>query len=365
MVMSNGGQRVSISAFLTREVSLDILRGLLIALMIIMGNLGGSNYYGILVHGYEHQSIYLVYNGLSLADIVLPLFIFVVGVTIPFSFARRIAKGESKKKMLIRIVSRTIILFGLGLLVSNFSPYVTLYNFRIMGVLQRIALCYLVASLTFLFLFYKPKWRIFLAVIIPIVYTLILLSAPMTLAQSLPSQIDRAVLGSNHMYQASYDPEGLLTTFSSFSTVLFGLLVGEYYVFKKARSKVNLAIFSGLLVAMGLILNIWIPVNKGLYTTPYMLITSGISLGLLVVCYIIKNHAITKPLAVLGLNAVVLYVASELINSLLMFSGLKTIIFNSFFANTQNGSVLYSICYLCVFWAVAGILYWKRIFIKV
>jgi predicted acyltransferase len=363
--MSNDGQRVSISAFLTREVSLDILRGLVIALMIIGNNLGGSNYYSILVHGYEYQSVYLVYNGLSLADIALPLFIFVVGVTIPFSFNRRIAKNESRRKMLIHIVSRTVILFGLGLLVSNFSPYVTLYNFRIMGVLQRIALCYLVASLALMFLFYKPKWRIFLAVIIPIVYTLILFSAPMTLAQSLSSQIDRAVLGSNHMYQASYDPEGLLTTFSSFGTVLFGLLVGEYLVSKKARFKVDLAIFSGLLVAVGLILNIWIPVNKGLYTTPYLLITSGISLGLLVVCYIIKNHAVTKSLTVLGLNAVVLYVGSELINSLLIFSGLKTIIFNSFFANTQNGSVLYSVCYLCVFWVVAGILYWRRIFIKV
>lgn len=363
--MSDDAQRVSISAFRTREVSLDILRGLLIALMIIMNDLGGSNYYSILVHDYERQSVYLVYNGLSLADTVLPLFIFVVGVTIPFSFTRRIAKGESKKKMLIHVVSRTIILFGLGLLVSNFSPNVTLYNFRIMGVLQRIALCYLVASLTFMFLFHKPRWRIFLAVIIPIVYNLILFSAPMTLAQSLPSQIDRTVLGSSHMYQDSYDPEGLLTTFSSFSTVLFGLLVGEYLVSKKARSKVSLAVFSGLLVAMGLLLNIWIPVNKALYTTPYMLITSGISLGLLALCYIIKNHTITKPLTVLGLNAVLLYVASELINSVLIFSGLKTTIFNSFFANTQNGSLLYSICYLCVFWVVAGILYWRRIFIKV
>jgi predicted acyltransferase len=276
--MGNDGQRVSISASLTREVSLDILRGLVIALMIIGNNLGGSNYYSILVHGYERQSVYSVYNGLSLVDIVLPLFIFVVGVTIPFSFTRRMAKGESKKKMVTHIVSRTIILFGLGLLVSNFSPYVTVYNFRIMGVLQRIALCYLVASLAFMFLFHKPKWRIFLTVIIPIIYTLILLTAPMTLAQSLPSQIDRAVLGSNHLYQTSYDPEGLLTTFSSFGTVLFGLLVGAYLVSKKARSNVNLAnlvIFSGLLVAMGLILNIWIPVNKGLYTTSYVLIPVG------------------------------------------------------------------------------------------
>ena len=189
--MSNNAQGVSVSASLTREVSLDILRGLVIALMIIGNNLGGSNYYSILVHGYEYQSVYSVYNGLSLADIALPLFIFVVGVTIPFSFTKRLAKGESRKKMFTHIISRTIILFGLGLLVSNFSPYVTLYNFRIMGVLQRIALCYLVASLAFMFLFYKPKWRIFLAVIIPMVYTLILLSAPMTLAQSLPSQIDR------------------------------------------------------------------------------------------------------------------------------------------------------------------------------
>lgn len=363
--MSSDGQRVPIRASLTREVSLDILRGLIIAIMIIGNNLGGSNYYSTLVHGYEYQSVYSVYNGLSLADTILPLFIFVVGVTIPFSFTRRIAKGESKKKMLVHTVTRTIILFGLGLLVSNLSPYVTFYNFRIMGVLQRIALCYLVASLAFMFLFHKPKWRIFLAVIIPTVYTLILLSAPMTLAQSLPSQIDRTVLGSNHMYQASYDPEGLLTTFSSFGTVLFGLLIGEYLASKKAGSKVNLVILSGLLVAMGLTLNIWIPLNKGLYTTPYLLITNGIGLALLILCYIIKNHAITKPLTVLGLNAVVLYVGSELVNSVLIFSGLKTTIFNSFFANTQNGSLLYSICYLCVFWAVAGILYWRRIFIKV
>jgi predicted acyltransferase len=363
--MSNKNQRVSISALLTREVSLDILRGLVIAMMIVVNNPGGSNNYSILVHGYEHQSVDSIYNGLSLADTILPLFIFIVGVTIPFSFAKRMARKESQKKISIHVVLRTILLFCIGLLVSNFSPYVTLYNFRIMGVLQRIALCYLVASLTFMFLFYRPKWRMFLAIIIPVVYTLILLSAPMTLFQSLPSQIDRAFLGSNHMYQASYDPEGLLTTFSSFGTVLFGLLIGEYLVSKKPSFKVNLAIFSGLLVAMGLIMNIWIPVNKGLYTTPYLLITNGISLGLLVVCYIIKNRAIAKPLSVLGLNAIVLYVGSELTSSVIGFSGLKNTIFDSFFANTQNGSLLYSICYLCVFWVVAGILYWRRIFIKV
>jgi predicted acyltransferase len=191
--------------------------------MIVVNNPGGNQYYSILLHNYESYNIHLVYSGLSFADIIFPLFIFVMGATIPYSFTNRLSR-EGKGKVLIHILSRTLILFGLGLLVNGF-PYYDLSTLRIMGVLQLLSLCYLFGSLVFLFL--KTKWRMILAVVIPIIYCLILIQAPLTLAGSIPSQVDRFVLGSHIYMRGVFDPEGLLSTISALGTISIGILVGE------------------------------------------------------------------------------------------------------------------------------------------
>lgn len=332
--------------------------------MIVVNNPGGNQYYSILLHNYESYNIHLVYSGLSLADIVFPLFIFVMGATIPYSFANRLSR-DRKAKTLIHVLLRTLVLFGLGLLINGF-PYYNLSTLRIMGVLQLLSLCYLFGSLVFLFL--KTKWRLILAVVIPIIYCLILIQAPLTLAGSIPSQVDRFVLG-NHVYMNGvFDPEGVLSTFSAFGAVTIGILAGEYLHSKKEQPKTivrNLGFFSLLLIAIGLLWSVWLPINKGLWTSSYVVLTSGINLAALIFCYIVKNHTImTKPFKMLGLNCIIIYVLSELLNLALICSGWKSNVF-SFFPSGSFGSLLYAIAYLGLFWLMAGLMYWKKIFIKI
>lgn len=349
--------------FQTREASLDILRGLVLALMIVVNNPGGNQYYSILLHNYESYSIHLVYSGLSLADLVLPLFIFVLGATVPLSFTRRLQR-QSKRRLLIHVLLRALVLFALGLVINGF-PYYSLGTFRIMGVLQMIALAYLVASLAFLFL--RTKWRVILTIIIPLAYWILLIQGPLTMIGNIPAQVDNFVLRSGHIYNGIYDPEGLLSTFSACATVLIGVLVGEYLLSEKeAKIKVkNFGIFSLLLIAIGLLWSFWLPINKGLWTSSYVVLASGISLALLAFCYIVKNHAImTEPFKMLGLNCIIIYVLSELLNLALIYSGWKSTIF-SFFPSGSFGSLLYSIAYLGLFGLMAGLMYWKKVFIKI
>jgi predicted acyltransferase len=342
--------RLGINALQKREVSLDFLRGLVIVLMILVNNPGGSEYFSVLQHS--------AWNGLTLADMVMPLFIFVMGVTIPYSFSRRLAK-EGKKKLLIHIASRTLILFVLGLVVNGF-PYYNLETLRIMGVLQRLALCYLLASLTFLFL--KAKWRIILNVLIPITYWF---------SGNLPAQLDRLVFGSSHLLNWNgSDPEGILSTISAFATVLIGVIVGEYLLSKKEKAKPQIFMLlslSGLLMGAGLIWSIWLPLNKVLWSSSYMVLTAGISLMAFVFCYALKTYSITKPFTLLGLNAIFIYVLSEILNLTLIYSGIKNVLFESLsgWAGPLNGSFLYALGYLGLLWILAAVMYKKKLFIKI
>jgi predicted acyltransferase len=129
-----------------RLTSLDVFRGITIALMILVNNPGGAAYYSFLQHAN--------WNGWTLADLVFPFFIFIVGTSIPYAFISKLDQGTGRTKLLVHVVRRTIILFALGLFINGF-PTFNPSTFRIMGVLQRIALCYFFASLIYLFL--KPR----------------------------------------------------------------------------------------------------------------------------------------------------------------------------------------------------------------
>jgi predicted acyltransferase len=210
--------------------------------MILVNNPGGGEYYSFLQHA--------TWNGLTFADIVFPFFIFIVGAVIPFSFTRRIEQGTTKKKLFVIIIRRTLILFALGLLINGY-PTFNLATFRIMGVLQRIALCYFFASIIFVYL--KPKWQILLTMAIPIVYWMLMTLVPvpgygagvLTQQGNLASYIDRSLL-SGHLYAKTWDPEGILSTLPAVSTCLIGVLAGRHLKSeRKSRAKaLNLLFFS-------------------------------------------------------------------------------------------------------------------------
>jgi predicted acyltransferase len=372
--------KTKISIMQGRLTSLDVLRGITIALMILVNNPGGVAYYNFL----QHAS----WNGWTLADLVFPFFIFIVGASIPFAFMSKLDQGMSRKKLLTHVVRRTTILFVLGLFINGFPAFDTT-TFRIMGVLQRIALCYLFASLVFLFL--KPKWRIYLTIAIPIAYWMLMTLIPvpgfgpgvLTENGNLAGYVDRLLLN-GHLYAKTWDPEGLLSTLPAVATALIGILAGQHLKSnaKPQAKTVNLLFFGSISLAIGSLWGFWFPINKSLWTSSYVAFTGGIALILLATCFFIidaKGYiAWTKPFTMLGLNSIFIYVLSEIINLTLIYTNipiaentslpLKSLIYERLFASWAgplHGSFIYALAYLAFCWTIAAILYRKRIFVKV
>jgi predicted acyltransferase len=363
-----------------RLTSLDVFRGITIALMILVNNPGGASYYSFLQHAN--------WNGWTLADLVFPFFIFIVGAAVPFAFANKLDQGTSKRRLLARVARRTIILFALGLLINGF-PTFNLATFRVMGVLQRIALCYLFASLVFLFL--KPKWRIVLTIAIPLAYWMLMTFVPvpgygpgvLTENGSLTGYVDRLLLN-GHLYTSTWDPEGLLSTLPAVATALIGVLAGQHLMSnRKPKTKTaNLLFFGSVSLTIGSLWDFSFPINKNLWTSSYVAFTGGIALILLATCFFIINAkgytAWTKPFTILGLNAIFIYVLSEIGNLTLTYTtipltentsaSLKSLVYDRLFASwagPSQGSIIYAMAYLGVCWAIAAILYRKKIFLKV
>lgn len=363
-----------------RLTSLDVFRGITIALMILVNNPGGASYYSFLQHAN--------WNGWTPADLVFPFFIFIVGAAVPFAFANKLDQGTSKKRLLARVARRTIILFALGPLINGF-PTFNLATFRVMGVLQRIALCYLFASLVFLFL--KPKWRIILTIAIPLAYWMLMTFVPvpgygpgvLTENGSLAGYVDRLLLN-GHLYTHTWDPEGLLSTLPAVATALMGVLAGQHLMSnRKAKTKTaNLLFFGSVSLTIGSLWDFSFPTNKNLWTSSYVAFTGGIALILLATCFFIINAKVypawTKPFTILGLNAIFVYVLSEIGNLTLTYAtvpltentsaSLKSLIYDRLFASwagSLHGSFIYALAYLGFCWAIAAILYRKKIFLKV
>ena len=352
-------------------MSLDVFRGLTVALMILVNNPGGDAYYSCLQHA--------TWNGLTFADVVFPFFIFILGAAIPYAFSKKIEQGTSRKKLLLLVARRTIILFAIGLFINWFSTF-DLATIRVMGVLQRIAICYLFSSLIFLFL--KPKWRLILTVAIPLVYWLLMAFVPvpgygagvLTEEGNLAAYVDRSLL-SGHLYTGTWDPEGILSTLPAIATSLMGVLAGQYLKSeRKPRAKaLNLFSFGILALCAGLVWNFCFPINKSLWTSSYVAVTGGIALILLAaLLYLIDVKGRmdwAKPFSILGRNnTLFIYVLSEVVNLTLIHTSLKSMIYVGLFASWAgplHGSFIYALAFLAFCWIVAAILYWKKIFIKI
>jgi predicted acyltransferase len=312
-----------------RIPAFDIFRGLVIALMILANT-------GILQESTG--------NGLLIGDIIQPMFIFIIGLVIPYSLSKRVS--ESRNKTLVHLIIRTVILFSIGLFLNAY-PYFNIGTLRIMSVLQRLALCYLFTSLVYMFT--KPRYGIIICTAIFVLYSF---------SGTLPTVIDRSVLA-NHMYVNGvngYDPEGLLSTVSSFTTCLIGLLIGDYLRSKTAsiETGVNLLLFGMTMIGLGSVLNLWIPLNKPIWSGSFSLVVSGIGTLVLICCFTVQTLRIAKVFTVLGVNALFVYILNGIINISLIDSG-----------HSINGSILCSSLYLLSLWIIALVLYKKRIFIKI
>ena len=370
-----------------RLVSLDVVRGMTVAFMILVNNNGSER------HAYwplKHAD----WNGWTPTDLVFPIFLFLVGITIVFSTQSRLARGEAKRVLLIHAFQRAAILFGLGILVHGFPDY-PLATLRIYGVLQRIAICYLAATMLYLW----DRRVVTLASVAAaclLGYWILMRWAPVPgfgmPGRDIPfldkdanwvSVTDRLIFP-GRLLEQTRDPLGLISTIPAIATCLLGILTGLWLRTEKRMMVKACGMLSGAMagLALGSFWAIWFPINKRLWTSSYVLFAAGWTLLFLAICYFaieIKKHrgAWTYPGIVFGSNAIVVYVFSELLSTVLEIIpvgrkgetvGLKQWIFTRIFAsivNVQFGSLLYSLSFVLVCFVPAVLLYRKRIFIKI
>ena len=366
-----------------RLVSLDVFRGITIAGMVLVNNPGTwAHIYWPLQHASWH--------GWTPTDLVFPFFLFIVGVAITLAFGSRVESGRSKRDLYLKVIKRSLIIFAIGLFLNGF-PYFSLSELRIPGVLQRIAVCYLIASIIFLETKIRTQIAITIALLLIYWFLLKFIPAPgfaagdLTKEGSLPSFIDRVVFGKHVWAEAKvYDPEGLLSTIPALATTLIGVLTGHWLRTKhSAYEKVaGLFVAGAICVALGWAWNSFFPINKALWTSSYVLFTGGLALQLLALCYWVIDikgyRRWAKPFEIFGVNAIALYVGAGLMAALL---GLIKVtggdgkkiplggwIYDNLFASWAspiNASLAFAIVFVLVWLALMWALFRRNIFIKV
>ena len=278
-----------------RLMALDVFRGATIAAMILVNNPGdGPAAYPPLQHS--------AWNGWTPTDLVFPFFLFIVGVAMVFSFRARRERGASRQTLMAHVVWRSLILFGLGMFLNGFPNHYQLASWRVYGVLQRIAVCYLITSA--LALWTKRRGQGFAVLACLAGYWIVMryISVPgfgvpgrdiplLDPDRNLAAWLDRKLLF-GHLWEITRDPEGVLSTIPAVATCLLGLLTGEWLASDRSRStKAAGMAGAGLLcVAAGELLGIWFPINKKLWTSSYVVFTAGLALLCLALSLLGSRH---------------------------------------------------------------------------
>ena len=426
-----------------RLISLDVFRGMTIAGMVLVNNPGTwSSIYGPLKHAEWH--------GITPTDYIFPFFLFIVGVAIPIALSKRIAEGVSRSTYL-KILGRAATIFALGVLMSaipffsfakteapqlikvavtlGFSAALFFYlidkkkiavivfgvsaiavlaiylsgvnivwynvaTMRIPGVLQRIAVCYLIVSLIFL----HTSWRqqVLISAGLLLLYWLLMTVIPVPgcevttiddKACNLAAYLDRSILTEAHMWASAkvFDPEGILSTMPAIVTTMAGVLTGTWLRSDRDElNKVGGIFFAGtVLLALGWTWSLVFPLNKSLWTSSYVVYTAGLALLTLGFCYWlidIKGYKRwSKPFVIFGVNALALFVFSGIMARLLGLIrvagpeagkdiSLQQWIYGNVFLSwlaPLNASLAYAICFILFWLFLMWLLYRRRLFIKV
>lgn len=355
-----------------RLISLDMLRGLTIALMIVVNNPGSWDYlYWPLGHADWH--------GITITDFVYPFFLFIVGVSIVLSSHKQLDAGADKGKMRKKIWIRSIKIFALGLLLNLFPDF-DFAELRVPGVLQRIAIVYLVCAHIFLATNWKTQIKIAAVALVGYWLAMILIPVPgigagvLEPGKNLAAYID-SLLVPGKLYQGTWDPEGLLSTIPAIVTGITGMLAGQLLKQNMGiEKKLNYLFLIGLLcVTAGYFWDLFFPINKNLWSSSYVLFTSGWAFMSLAACILVVDvmgyQKVSKFGVIYGSNAITVYVFAGMFPVLLNdVLGVKDLFFNGLLSAgmvPELASFLWAITYTMICFIPAYILFKKKIFIKV
>jgi predicted acyltransferase len=362
----------------TRLVSLDAFRGATIALMVLVNNNGsGRDAYPQLEHAEWH--------GWTITDTVFPSFVWIVGVALTLSLSKRLAAGMSKSRLMAQVARRAAVLFVFGLAVYAY-PHFDLGTQRILGVLQRIAICYLIASA--IYLYTGVRGQILWIAGLFTAYWMLMTIVPvpgygpgrLDVEGNFAHYIDRLVLGAhNYTNTKTWDPEGVVSTLPAIATALFGVLAGQILRQRRELPErlVRLFVTGSLLLVAGLICSAWLPINKKLWTDSFSLFMAGLDFIVFAIfTWFIDELGYRRqavPLVVFGMNAIGVYMVSEGLAELLDALrvgplSLQQHIYRSWFvplASPANASLLYSLSFVAVVYLVAYFLYRRGWFLRV
>jgi predicted acyltransferase len=399
----------------TRVLSIDVLRGITIAFMILVNDPGdGAHTYVQLEHA--------KWNGWTLTDLVFPSFLFIVGISIILSLHSRIMRGESRRDLAVHVIRRSVTIYALAM-VLNLVPYFRFTHLRLYGVLPRIAVCYLCAGLICLI---TQRARNLLAITAALLlgYWALMRFVPvpgfglpvrdiplLDPDRNIAAWLDRGIIDflqrtihTGVLYEKTRDPEGLLSTIPALGTTLLGAVAALWlrrvgsggrengkFTITKAQCAMGLFLAGLLGVASGLFWNIWFPINKKLWTSSYVLFAAGCSLLGLAACYwLIDIRRLNEtrvgrwliwPWLVFGSNAIVAYSVAALFEKLLFFIESPSIlgptgkpltawgwIYSHLFArghSTEMTSLAFALCFVLLCFIPNWILWRRRIIVKI
>ncbi|MBD9178228.1 MAG: DUF5009 domain-containing protein [Odoribacter splanchnicus] len=386
-----------------RLLALDVLRGLTVAGMILVNNPGSWNVFAPLRHA--------AWNGLTPTDLVFPFFMFIMGVSMFFSLRKY--DFTFSKESAGKILKRAVIIFFISIginwfrilfsalcdignadmtLAQRFAANIFPFeNIRIPGVLQRLAISYFGAALISLWVKPKHYWKVITGILL--VYCVVLFAGHgfIRTEQNVIGMVDRAVFGENHILKTTspegvwfgFDPEGLLSSLPCFAHVLIGMFMGYVLLNIKDNNEriQRLFIYGTVMAFVGLLFSYGCPINKKVWSPTFVLVACGFAsqlLALLIFVIDIKGYRQwSRPLEAFGVNPLFLYVLSEVLAIVLgvvvfYYHGelisVKGFIYNVLLKSwiePQWASLVYALVYVALHWAVAEVLYRKRIYIKI
>lgn len=347
-----------------RLKSLDALRGF--DMLLIMGF--GWMLYDVccLWPGGEHfwlarQMEHAAWNGLTLLDTIFPLFLFISGMTFPFS----------KRKTVGKVLVRALIMVALGM-VYNGCCDLNFASMRFYSVLGRIGIAWALAALLYMSLEWKP--RAIIAAVILVGYNLLLTivapdrpgADPLSMEGNLVGYVDRCLMP-GHLYFEVFDPEGLLSTLPAVVTAMLGQFAGDFVRSERPHKTLSMLGGAAVLLGLGLIWSIWLPFNKSLWTSSFVLVVAAYSLAMFALFYYLIDVRGWKkwafPLEVIGLNSITIYMLQRIVSiqsaSQFLFGGLAGLV------PAQVGQVILSAGYVLLCWLLLYFLYRKNIFLKI
>lgn len=356
-----------------RLISVDVFRGLTIAAMMLVNYPGSyENTYSFLKHAY--------WNGMAPPDFIFPFFIFIVGVSIVLSFTKQIEAAKPRKEMVKKILIRSLEIWAIGLFI-HFLPDLNFSFWDYFGVLQRIAQVYLVCSLLYLFTNWKTQIYILSGILLAYWITMSFISTNLFSAGTMEPGLnfacwfDRLFFSSEMMGKHGWNSEGLYSTFPAIASGIAGMLAGRFIVSEKISEKTLIWLFTAgaLSVIAGAIWDWQFPINKKVWTSSFVLYTSGwASIVLAISMWLIdfmeyKNNVFSRVGVIFGMNAIAVYVMGDVFQTIYYYSHFQDLVYNGLInlgIASKTASLAWALISVSSCFLVAYFLYRRKLFIK-